>query len=162
MYDLNNVAKDFPWTAVTYNAIEPWREFGTNWFDEIPLGWGDVIYQYLVVLDKNIKAHHAENRFITEQVKEKFGGLRWYFTFAPLEGDITDKKYEDDYKWQEAIQDIIWELEVETEKVCCECGTTENVQCYGSWIHFACPECEFKRQEEIKKQYTIWKAKCNE
>ena len=38
MYDLNNVGNDFPWTRVTYNAVEPWRKEDSNWFNELPAG----------------------------------------------------------------------------------------------------------------------------
>lgn len=164
-HKLSDITRDFPWTKVTYNGVEPWREEGTGWFDfEIPKGWADVIYRYMLNLDAILKKYNLMNNITIEQVKEKFGGLRMYFTIFPhFNYDIEDfdeEFSEEQKKAIEKFQNIVWEMESATEEVCCDCGTTENVQCYGGWVHFACPECESKRQakwEEGLKEYKKYK-----
>lgn len=150
-HKLSDITRDFPWTKVTYNAIEPWRDKGTGWFDfEIPGGWADVIYFYMIKLDAILRKYDLVNNITIEQVKEKWGSLRMYFLISPhFNDDIEDYDEEFTEEQKNAIklfQDTVFDMEEATEKVCCDCGATENIQCYGGWVHFACPECEAKRQ----------------
>ena len=155
MYDLDNAVTDFPWTKVVYNGVEPWRKIGSGWFHGIPKGWGDVIYEYLVKLDKILKQYNLMEYLYIEQVKEKYGSLRWYNSFCSFDMDMEfTKKQEVGIK---LFNTMVWELEGETEKVCCDCGTTENVECYGGWVHFACPECESKRKKEWQEAVEAFK-----
>ena len=149
MYNLDNVVKDFPWTRVTYNRIEPWREEGSNWFNTLPAGWGDVIYNGLVKLDHLLQEHNAKDRIVIEQVKEKWGSLRFYSIFLPREKEISDEEYAVELAWQDEFYRTVNEMENETMRVCYNCGTRDNIQCYGGWVHFACPACEKKRIEEF-------------
>ena len=149
-HKLSDITRDFPWTKVTYNGVEPWRDKGTGWFDlDIPEGWADVIYSYMPKLDFILRKYDLVDKIIIEQVKEKFGGLRMYFMISPHFnydiGDYEEELTDEQDKAIDKFQDIVWEMEAATEKVCCDCGTTEDVQCYGGWVHFACPECEAKR-----------------
>ena len=160
-HKLSDITRDFPWTKVTYNGVEPWRDKGTGWFDfDIPQGWADVIYHYMIKLDAILKKYNLVDNIIIEQVKEKFGGLRMYFIIPPhFNDDIEDydeEFTEEQHKAIEWFQDIVWEMEEATEKVCCDCGTTEDIQCYGGWVHFACPNCEAKRVAEWKETIAEW------
>jgi hypothetical protein len=170
MYDLNNVAKDFPWTAVTYNAIEPWREKGTNWFDELPKGWGDVCYKWLIKLTKFLEENDLMRYIVIEQVKEKWGGLRFYYIFTEWPHDTSFETFlnsnVDSLSSQEGrrektkeFDDMVAQFEEETKKVCCDCGTTTNIKCYGGWVHFACPECEEERKRIFEEEYKKWKER---
>ena len=86
-------------------------------------GWFDLIYQ----LSKKLAAAYPEIRAV--QVKEKFGGLRFYI------GSIDDERYEE-------IQKLIYEAEEESYKTCERCGTKENVsQTKGGWIRTLCSKC---------------------
>ncbi|MBP3893639.1 MAG: hypothetical protein J6D34_06305 [Atopobiaceae bacterium] len=146
MYDLNNVAHDFPWTAVPNQGspVEPWRNPGSNWFDELPEGWGDVIHAYLLQLDMLVR----RNRWYiyVAQVKEKFGTLRFYVDILDAEGLPC---YADSAEDVKRFYELVHEMESETGRVCCHCGTREDVRCYGGWIHYACPSCEERVRDEI-------------
>ncbi len=62
------------------------------------------------------------------QIKEKFGGLRFYI------GTGTD-----------AMHDRISVAEAESFKTCEGCGTTENVESKGDWITTQCAPCRAER-----------------
>ena len=62
------------------------------------------------------------------QIKEKFGGLRFY----------VDEVSENQYK-------LIEKAEAESYKICEHCGSTENVETKGkSWIKSLCEKCRGK------------------
>ena len=161
-HQLSDITRDFPWTKVSYNEVEPWRAENSGWFElDIPQGWADVIYRYMIRLDSILKKYNLIDNIIIEQVKEKFGQLRMYFIITPhFNYDIRDYDEEftdEQYKAIEWFQEIVWEMEGATEKVCCDCGSTEDIQCYGGWIHFACPDCEAKRIAEWEKGLEAYK-----
>jgi hypothetical protein len=58
------------------------------------------------------------------QVKEKFGGLRFY-----VENETTE------------ITHMIHEAELESYKTCEYCGTTKDVTTSGSWLKTLCESC---------------------
>ena len=123
MYDLSNVSEDFPWTSST---LEP------DGFSFLPPGWGDVIHDYLVKLDAELERLGIKDAFFTEQVKEKFGTLRFYYTITtPGRFDSVDK--------------IVSDMEYAVASVCCICGTRDGVKRRGGWIHYSCDACEVKR-----------------
>jgi len=66
------------------------------------------------------------------QVKEKFGGLRFYVSGA------SDEVY-----------DLIEKAEKESYDICEECGTKENVTTKGSWLLTLCDKCRKERQDEM-------------
>lgn len=71
---------------------------------------------------------------ICEQMKEKFGGLRFYTNSASDE-----------------IYNIISKYENKSRKICQECGC-EDCKVYntkGSWIRFICELCAIKLNKEI-------------
>ena len=88
-------------------------------------GWFDLIYNLskaISELEPNVQA---------VQVKEKFGGLRFY----------TDGTSEQVYK-------LINKIEAESYKICEECGTKENVsQNQKGWIKTLCNKCREKKDE---------------
>lgn len=68
------------------------------------------------------------------QVKEKFGGLRFYI--GGVDSDKFDKIY-----------DLINTAEEESYKICEECGTRDNVTIEGSWLLTLCKKCRKSRQK---------------
>ncbi|MBP3883940.1 MAG: hypothetical protein J6D54_03250 [Olsenella sp.] len=76
------------------------------------------------------------------QVKEKYGTLRFYVDVLDAEGLPY---YADSCDDVSSFYKLVNEMESETGRVCCYCGTRENVRCYGGWIHYACPSCEARR-----------------
>ena len=95
-------------------------------------GWEKIIYNLskkITELDPNVEA---------VQVKEKFGGLRFYI--GPVIQDKADKVYE-----------AISEAESESFKTCEYCGTKENVTTKGpGWIKTLCNDCRKERSKKIE------------
>lgn len=160
MYNLSDVGKDFPWTKVVYNEIEPWRERETEehaWFSDLPEGWGDITYDYLKKMDNVLKEYDLTDYLVIEQVKEKWGTGRFYYSFVPFYEKDNWKEWSNKQKDGIKKFDIYasaWETAV--GRVCCMCGTTEDVQVFGGWVHYACPECEQKRIIRQRNEYREW------
>lgn len=93
-------------------------------------GW----YDLLDKVSKKISDHLKENPiegFHVQQVKEKFGGLRYYTS-----------------SYDDAIQELINDAEKEADETCERCGSKENVKTRGKgWIVTWCDKC-FEAQEK--------------
>ena len=68
------------------------------------------------------------------QIKEKFGGLRFYYQG----GDKT-------------IQGMVRMAEAWADKTCEKCGNKGTIR-HGGWMRTLCDEHEIERQELMKKQ----------
>lgn len=164
-HTLSDIAKDFPWTRVRRDnpPVEPWRKQGEGWFDGLPKGWADVLYEDLSKIDSLLQESGLDDFIYIDQVKEKWGSLRFYYDFIKIDdnGEVVELT-EEEQKVVEQIHNLVWKMEEHTEMVCCDCGTTENVQGYGGWVHFACPECEKKRVAAWKEAVKEYKRAKNE
>ena len=93
---------------------------------------GDGWYQLLDTLCQDIQTYleiHTEvNQVEAEQVKEKFGGLRFYY----CGGDAV-------------IEDLIAKAEDESQKTCESCGSKKNVSQTNGWIQTLCDKCRGKK-----------------
>jgi len=95
----------------------------------LPQGWVPVIEKQLPVLEA-IRVRTGLPVQIA-QIKEKFGGLRFYM--ESLDNSIYVE-----------VHDIIDEMEKETEKTCETCGSKEKVSLDakpGSWVRTKCEKC---------------------
>ena len=71
-----------------------------EWLEELPIGWiiafGDQLADDVIALAKKYK---FENEYEVLQIKEKFGGLRWYVSHVPhemfMEHSVLIQKYEE-------------------------------------------------------------------
>jgi hypothetical protein len=99
-------------------------------------GWYQLIYDLSDKLEGLIhdwvKENGAKNYPRAFQVKEKFGGLRFYMTHA------TEEMY-----------DLIEEAENKSYTICEQCGKPGEER-GGSWILSLCDECDKKRNEQKK------------
>lgn len=99
-------------------------ETGDGWFDII-----DNLSEEITKIAPNVQAL---------QVKEKFGGLRFY-----IDGVDTDEKILDD------VYRLINNAEDESYRTCEFCGSTENVTQTRGWISTLCELCKIdKKQSE--------------
>lgn len=90
-----------------------------------------------LVLDAHAKLVEIDPDYRISQVKEKFGGLRYYVSLSNRE------------MWKQAEQ-IIRAAEAESLRTCEECGTEEEVETNSlgdgyHWIFTLCGECRAKR-----------------
>jgi hypothetical protein len=87
-------------------------------------GWFDLIYRLsedLVKIEPTLQA---------VQVKEKFGGLRFYIDSCPED------------TWS-AVQQRISEAEAESFRTCESCGAPGSVR-GGGWVKTLCDKCDKK------------------
>ena len=84
--------------------------------------------------NKNHEKHPIVEQVVVEQIKEKFGGLRFYYTG----GD-------------EKIQGMVRMAEAWADHSCEECGAPGKTR-EGGWIKTLCDHHEAERQER-RKQY---------
>jgi hypothetical protein len=116
--DEEKLVKDFP---------QIFRDWGGDpmltcmaWGLEIQDGWISLIRK----LCEDIMALNPPEEFKAEQVKSKFGGLRFYFSCAT-----------------EEINKLISIAEHESYKICEICGSKDNVTSSGSWVETLCKNC---------------------
>jgi hypothetical protein len=104
------------------------QNFGSPSFIEFSCGpgWKELIENiFKIMKDTDCKV---------EQVKEKFGGLRFY----------TDHE-------TPAVSDLIKIAELESYKVCEECGTRKFVKTEGGWLKTLCKFCRDKRFQKVEE-----------
>jgi len=125
------------------------------WGFECGEGWFDLIWELSAKLESLIvKEGPQEYPMCASQVKEKFGGLRFYMTCATPE-----------------IYDIIGEYEHKSYKTCETCGKKGKIR-GGVWNRTLCTKCAIEQKylpkKFIKRQirYVVimyntfkWKAK---
>jgi hypothetical protein len=105
---------------------------------------------------------------VAEQVKEKYGTLRFYFSIRDVDDDgMTipfDKEQEEasarvenehriavDYLDMLASK-YIQEAEALTEKTCADCGGHDDIIVTKGWITYLCKKCNAKREKEYEKR----------
>jgi len=118
----DKLLKDFPKLYSGY--YEGMQHTCMCWGFSCGDGWYDLIYKLstdLVAIDPNLKA---------TQVKEKFGGLRFY-----TEG------------YDRNVQIVISRAEEESYKTCEECGSTEDVTQTKGYIISLCPKCKVEHEK---------------
>lgn len=86
---------------------------------DIRAGW----YQLIIDLDHELSAIDPDYQLV--QVKEKFGGLRYYVEFEP------DKS-------RPGFDDLIRAAERRSERICEECGEQGAPSHRGSWARTLC------------------------
>lgn len=100
-----------------------------------------------------MEEYNAKDKIIIEQVKEKWGALRFYYLFDLF--SLADEEKLQELK--EKMYQLVAEWEEETFEICCFCGTKKDVHIYGKWwVHHACADCERKVIQERENKYKEW------
>lgn len=119
--------------AILKEQFAPWfegldqspQESCLAWGLEVQDGWYDIIYNLCLGLKALADAQLLDGKaFRVEQVKEKFGGLRFYVS------GVTDQAYA-----------LIELAERQSLKTCEACGSTKDVTTEGSWLKTYCKNC---------------------
>jgi len=123
--------KDFPNLYKQHNLSM--QETCMCWGFECGDGWFDLIYDLskkIVKLDPKVEA---------EQVKEKFGSLRYY-----INRNKNDKVFK-----------LIDEYEKKSGKICENCGKRGKPRCISGWFSTLCNKCckEKKEKSNAKDTY---------
>ena len=109
-------------------------------------GWKELYQPIINFIDNYNKEHEGTDSFLEIlQIKEKFGGLRFYWGGENVDKETRDK-----------ITEMINDAENESYKICEECGTRENVGItVDGWYTTLCKNCV----EEITKKRGIMDRK---
>ena len=111
------------------------RQTAMCWGVECGDGWFWLLDQLCDYLQFNID-NNKHPQIEAVQVKEKFGGLRFYINGG------TDKQYE-----------VIHFAENLSNSICEWCGTTKDVSQTEGWVVTLCPEC----MEKYKEGHRPWR-----
>lgn len=113
-------------------------DYSFTMIDLVEPGW---MYAFGDDLLKELKEELLRVNFLDEytvfQIKEKFGGLRWY-----------DNGYPQDSK----VGEIISKYEEMSYDICGKCGNHATYTSIG-WIYPYCEKCARKKHEEAKKDF---------
>ena len=124
------LCKDFP--KIFRQRGLPMTETCMCWGFECGDGWFHLIYK----LCEDIQKHCDKNpdtQVEATQVKEKFGGLRFYTNF----GD-------------QVIYDLIDKAEEKSYKICETCGSTEEITQTKGWISTICKACLDEKEGVVR------------
>lgn len=118
------LCKTFP--QIFCDRFAPMTETAMCWGFECGGGWFSLIYKLCEELQKI--SDETGHQVVASQVKEKFGGLRFY-----LKTGATDEQH-----------NLISEAEHESYETCEYCGSTVDVGQTEGWITTLCKECATK------------------
>ena len=120
------VSKIDYWTGKSIPEEE--LDYESTWWDEIPVGWAKAFGEQMCdeLLEILNKADYVDEYQIV-QIKEKFGGLRWYDNGVP---DIVWDEYKD---WLDKYEELSF-------KTCIFCGEPATQMTTG-WILPVCDYC---------------------
>ena len=120
--------------------LEPYEMFGI----ECDKGWESIYRPIMDWIEKYNEENPGDVITIT-QIKEKFGGLKFYVD-----------------KYTEELSEMIHNAEAESYCVCETCGTRENVGItVGGWYRTICPDCLQKllANPQYYKNEDLWKKR---
>lgn len=120
----------YPFLKISPSDVYPWiRGYEELWTWDLPIGWRKSFIPNLIkelskfLKDNNIKGYKIE------QVKEKFGGLRWYHD------DPSNLVYDN----------VIYKYEEMSYHTCCKCGKPSTKFSKG-WVLPYCDSCLKERE----------------
>lgn len=127
----------YPWLQIrnvwTGELVEP-EDYEFTWLDDLPNGWRKAFgLQMVKELDKILRKANYQNEYRITQIKEKYGGLRWYDNGVPK---TIFKKY---CKWLAKYEKL-------SEHTCLVCGKPGEIDCTQYWL---IPLCDKHRKEEL-------------
>ena len=130
--------EQFPFLRITNNSTCPWSTEEDSWVDGIPTGWRDsffedMCYDLMAVLGASV------NDFEIEQLKEKYGSIRLYWSWKDRRYNLTEQQVHKDLV--DRIEDIIDRYTDISYHTCVRCGkaSTHYTQ---PWILPLCDECD--------------------
>ena len=127
----------YPVSEYTGKPLENY-DYSFTWMDDIPLGWNIAFGKQMVEeLGALLEKYNYQDEYSICQIKEKFGGLRWYDNGFPTGG------YEEYKEWLDKYEELSF-------KTCIDCGKPAKYFTRG-WITPICEDCA-KEYEYTEKQ----------
>jgi len=120
------------------------RDLGTS----VGAGWWELLEDAFIkieaVLDENPSMY-----FKTRQIKEKFGGLRFYYDMGQIEGDSLMSEEQVDAEMT-LIHDIVVKAEYKSNRTCEVCGES-GVHAKTQWVKTLCAHHEAVKLSQESK-----------
>ena len=117
----------YPVSEYTGKPLENY-DYSFTWMDDIPLGWNIAFGKQMVEeLGALLEKYNYQDEYSICQIKEKFGGLRWYDNGFPTEG------YEEYKEWLDKYEELSF-------KTCITCGAPATHMTTG-WVMPVCDSC---------------------
>ena len=135
-----------------------------NWGFECGTGWYDLLHDLCQAITERYERDGIPVDIVVQQVKEKYGTLRFYYWFdgsATVAVDVSGKnsirfptgEEEDDKRavLRRDIADIVALYEDKSETVCEKCGSEGSLREELPWRRVLCDECYQKGMQALKK-----------
>ncbi len=109
----------------------------------IPDGWGRWIScdrgWYPIIIDTDQRLAELDPVYVVHQVKEKFGGLRYYYQQSGMVSDDVERQ----------MDEVVQEAEARAAKTCERCGTEIHVELRQDLFRILtlCEVCEGMKKE---------------
>ena len=99
-----------------------------------PKGWSDLVWELIANIELELEGNLA--LFTIDQVKEKFGSLRFYYQFPNMSKHTSANR----------ISQLVRVAERESSNICLTCSSTDHVETKPSsssrgWISTQCSGC---------------------
>jgi hypothetical protein len=139
----------YPFLRIKDNSVYPWLSTSKDsyedcWMvDDLPDGWIDAFGEQMCDELADVLGEYAD-RWITLQVKEKFGSIRWYYYFN---ADGLPEEVEKINQVEQLVSNIIDKYEEISYHTCAYCGAPATRKTTG-WI---LPVCDVCFNEQYKK-----------
>lgn len=119
----------------------PMQQTCMCWGFECPDSWFDLLKELTIELESSINnKYKGKYECVAQQVKEKYGSLRFYGEIKILIENPTKDDLDLSNKLYEQFQELVDKAEYKSEKICCECGKPATKTSSG-WIAHFCDDC---------------------
>ena len=157
--------KEFPFMRQKEITGEQWEKGDYSAYDAygcaVGEGWYNLLRGLCMDITKAYKAHNKPVDLVVVQVKEKFGGLRFYchpeghnpgiFAFDSLSDGQGLRIQPGKSDLHSEIAKIVFKWEKESTNVCETCGEPGTLRTELSWISTKCDSC-YAKANALKEQ----------
>lgn len=133
---MNNqkLIKKYPWLQIRNVWTDKKVDTEFTWLDDLPNGWRKAFgLQMVEELDKILRKANYQNEYRIAQIKEKYGGLRWYDNGVPATISVEYNK------WLAKYEEL-------SKHICLVCGEPGEIDYTQYWLM---PLCDKHRKEEL-------------
>lgn len=131
--------KKYPFLQAIDWWCRPIKGYDYTLKDDFPRGWWKAFGELMCDEIKEVLDANHVKTFSTQQIKEKFGELRWYFS-APT--SVYNQ-----------INDIITAYSHVSTNICIKCGKPDVHMIDTGWVSPYCEECFSKNKYYKDKNY---------
>lgn len=127
----------------------------STWLDDMPIGWkASFGLEMCEDLSAVMGAYGIPtSSMVMEQVKEKYGSIRWYHTLEAGDADPgTLTSLDDD------MFDVIWAYEALSARTCVRCGIFRGVRLTRGYVLPVCRDCHIHGGDDETRRATRRRA----